>query len=1145
MTYWASPEDSQRAFSRLDALPRVDPQDPGFFDGLAPAAARIVPALGTRFGLAAEEAITPEALPIAESFDQRFGTKSADWLNEQQRITRREAIRNVPDPHTTGTAGQILFGLGTVLPEMVGATVAGRSPVAGAAYETFVEGSFRRAQLEASGVDPETAKVLGYGQGAVTGMTAFLPAALGIRQGASILANAGRSIAAQAGANVTIGAGERYATAAYLEAKGYHDQAAQIHPFAGAEVATDAALGGIFGLWALKHAPAPERTPIPGTSDTAAAATAPIYAPEGPRADAAMALNLAGHAQLDVAPGLPHDIEAVNAHVDAVTKATEDLLADRPVAVDEQLEGAQFDPLPPEVQAAQRQRELDAVGAIKDVFDDQVAAGDERIAAQPRAALDYTPNENLSPEHRAIETDFAAQLADEQATRDRYAAIPETQGGKMLNTDVMRELNDKYLSDRTLSAAVHEPSSAAVKREFAARLTQAPGPGEQPIVMFTAGGTGAGKTRSIEDLPELNARKQAAQIVYDTNMNRLDNSVTKIEQALAAGKEVSILAVYRDPVESLIHGALKRAKDQEAIHGSGRTLPLQEHANTHQGLIPTMLALAERYRDDPRVSIDVLDNSRGKGQQRLIEPDQALEFLRAKAQDIPVSRLRAAFDRAYAKEPFSEAIYRGFVGEPPAGSAVARSGAARAQEQNAQRLPGGDAAQRPSGGAQDQVGPGLPRAILGAAGEVKIGDKFEATRWALVDAAELAPAVGKGENQARDRTRAASEQQVAKIAAAIDFRLLGESPVMDLGAPTLAADGRVVGGNGRVLAIARAYQSGNGDAYRAPLLEALPKFGLDPKAAEGMKQPALVRILGPDVNVRQAALASNEGAGMRMSLLEQAPVDAERLPNLDSFYVPEDGNLNAPGNVDFIRSWINRLPATEQAALVDAKGALSQEGMIRLRNAVLFKAYGESLTLARLVELTDQGAKNVSNALAKAAPIVATDRAAIARGDLHDADLVPDLLAAVEKYAQIKAEGTTTRDYLAQGGLFGQELSGEGAQLLAYIDGHARSAKAISDLVFSYYKNLEAAGNPKQADMLGGGIPAKAQLLERAITEAEGASASTLSLFDDRPAAELYPGLAAAPQSVATSSYRGNALEEQAAKDAPLIDTAANCEAAA
>src|SRR3546814_13606038 len=106
-------------------------------------------------------------------------------------------------------------------------------------------------------------------------------------------------------------------------------------------------------------------------------------------------------------------------------------------------------------------------------------------------------------------------------------------------------------------------------------------------------------------------------------MTPLSSAVDKVEQALAAGRDVRIAYVYRDPVEALTGGAIPRAERQAVKFGSGRTVPLAEHAKTHIGVRPVMEALAARYADYPRFELAALANIHGKGHSRLSHiPDQ-------------------------------------------------------------------------------------------------------------------------------------------------------------------------------------------------------------------------------------------------------------------------------------------------------------------------------------------------------------------------------------------------------------------------------------------------------------------------------------------------------------------------------------------
>lgn len=271
----------------------------------------------------------------------------------------------------------------------------------------------------------------------------------------------------------------------------------------------------------------------------------------------------------------------------------------------------------------------------------------------------------LRPEQSAIEDRFAHELAaDYEGAKGRYAALEDSRGGKVLNVDTARELSPDYLQDRTQSQAVHEPSSWFIKRLYAEKLAEAPKAGEEPKVLFTAGGTGAGKSTAIREA--LGEGAENAQIVYDTNMNGYESAVRKIEQAKAAGKKVEIAHVYRDPIESLTAGALKRAVRQEREFGTGRTVPLEEHLKTHAGSAETVRALYERYKDDPAVSFGFIDNSHGKGGARAFGgvaeiPHMDYNSVREKALEI----LNAEHDSGR----ISDAVYRGFVertGEPAA-----------------------------------------------------------------------------------------------------------------------------------------------------------------------------------------------------------------------------------------------------------------------------------------------------------------------------------------------------------------------------------------------------------------------------------------------------------------------------------------------
>ena len=422
---------------------------------------------------------------------------------------------------------------------------------------------------------------------------------------------------------------------------------------------------------------------------------------------------------------------------------------------------------------------------------------------------------------------------------------------------------------------------------------------------------------------------------------------------------------------------------------------------------------------------------------------------------------------------------------------------------------------------------------LGRQTKVYLDNQMRQARLQLMEADELAPSVAGTDNQYRDRSRAASQMQVNHIAQNLEPELLGDSKEVGTGAPTLANDGRtIIGGNGRVMGLAQAYANGNGEGYRQYLLDNAEQFGLSRDEIARMNKPVLVRQLDESVDIAKAAVASNEGGGLGMSALEQARADADRLPDFGHFIADDSGELNTAANRGFIRDFVGAMPHTVQAQMVDADGRLSQDGVRRLRNALLYRAYGNSPTLSRMVESTDQGARNLVNALVQAAPKIAQARDSIHAGAMHDADIADEVVQAAEKLNQIREQGGSVADYLAQQGLFGEEMNAVSRELLAFFEEHKRSGKAIATLLRNYYDALAAQGNPNQQDVFGEqAAPDKQHLLERTINDYEqehGRSADSGQLFgraDERPAGE--PVSETEPQPASRRSDEAGAGENQ------------------
>lgn len=387
-----------------------------------------------------------------------------------------------------------------------------------------------------------------------------------------------------------------------------------------------------------------------------------------------------------------------------------------------------------------------------------------------------------------------------------------------------------------------------------------------------------------------------------------------------------------------------------------------------------------------------------------------------------------------------------------------------------------------------------PLSISGNLNIIDVGDNQYDAIWQIREASELVPNMNDSINQLRNRERAASKQQIDKIAKNLDYRYLGESPNMQNGAPTLANDGMtIIGGNGRVSAIWQAYQDGMADNYRNSLIRDAERYGFTPEQIQQFENPVLIRQFKDDLDIQEAAISSNESNTLGMSALELAKADSVRLPPLSLFTFSESGSLNTAANRSAISQFVGSFPVEQRATMQQADGTLSKQGLERLQNAILYQSYGDTPALARMIEATSMESKNISNALSQAANTVAEAKNDIAYGDLYDLDISSDIIQAADLIEQLRAEGTNITDWLVQQDLIADiAASPEAKALVKFMDNHIRSAKAIRELINEYYNQVRLLGSPNQLSMFENTTtPTKQQLLESVINDANQQSNNT------------------------------------------------------
>ncbi|HCO1006846.1 TPA: hypothetical protein N7K70_001439 [Escherichia coli] len=357
MSYFGlNPVNQNQQLDEAVSNPAGFNSDVGFFDNAVGAALS-----GLYSGLAAK----PDQLlwagmdkivsPIAQFVNENtsLNDTSVSYIAEQRKLAEQQVKRLTPDAATTGTAGQVLYGLFDMGGQaVVGTTLGG--PVGGAAAVTSLQGFSEFERLTAQGVDFRTAQEAGLVQGITAGAGTLIPMSLGLRAGGALaegvaaqLARTGESsvrraaatavrampdIAYAAGTNIAFGMAQRGLTAKTLRDGGYSEMANQYDVLDRQAIAIDAVLGVAFGGVGRFINSRGEST------------NAPNFSPVD--IDAALAANAAHHAEIDIAPGVPINVLSRNSHIQALRKAMSDVSQGRPVDVASIVESASFSEIP-------------------------------------------------------------------------------------------------------------------------------------------------------------------------------------------------------------------------------------------------------------------------------------------------------------------------------------------------------------------------------------------------------------------------------------------------------------------------------------------------------------------------------------------------------------------------------------------------------------------------------------------------------------------------------------------------------------------------------------------------------------------------------------------------------------------------------
>lgn len=329
------------------------------------------------------------------------------------------------------------------------------------------------------------------------------------------------------------------------------------------------------------------------------------------------------------------------------------------------------------------------------------------------------------------------------------------------------------------------------------------------------------------------------------------------------------------------------------------------------------------------------------------------------------------------------------------------------------------------------------------------------------------------EYQPRDRNRPQMRGQVEKMTKGMKPELLAESRFVNEGAPVVNNSGVVLNGNGRVMAVQKAYKGltdahkKSAKAYKDYLVSIAPSLGIAPEKVQSMDHPVLVRQAADDADT-SAIINSTEG-GAKLGGAEQAKADADRLKlsTLEQFVDNGTGEFMNPSNREFRRAAASDVFSdAEGNSVFNEKGDLSPTGAFRIRNAIFAKAYNDNYLLTQLSEATDNNSKNIMNAMIAAAPEVAKVNEGIKNGTLYpDYDISDVITKTAKTIMSLRNEGKPLSFHLQETDLFSQGESEAERLVLEFIERNKFKSRTIADMYKGACDRIFAVGSPKQSKL--------------------------------------------------------------------------------
>lgn len=332
------------------------------------------------------------------------------------------------------------------------------------------------------------------------------------------------------------------------------------------------------------------------------------------------------------------------------------------------------------------------------------------------------------------------------------------------------------------------------------------------------------------------------------------------------------------------------------------------------------------------------------------------------------------------------------------------------------------------------------------------------------------------ELQPRDRSRAASDTQIASIVNNFAPERVGQAEIATEGAPIVTPEGFVAVGNGRAMAIRQVYKNAEkAQAYK----DYLAGKGYD---LNGFEQPVLVRKLAIEMNNEQLkALVddANTAGTMQYSDSENALRDADKMSGNLLDLLDMEADIDSAANRRFLNAFFAEVvPTAERNAYLDKDDKITRKGVERVENAIVAKLLPDARMLSILVENPDNNIRKVTKELAKAAPAIISFENDIAAGRINtDYSIAGDVTGAVDLLKRAKDRNVTAAEFIAMRDMFEEPISSSTQNMVQLFE-KSTGATDFLNKIRSYIRQAGEQGDMSQDNMFGIQPVSKTELLD-------------------------------------------------------------------